>query len=460
MLFNSLDYFLFLPIVLALYFVLPLRGRQVLLVLASLYFYAAWRWPYVSLLMLSAVVDYTVARLIDRAESRSTQGWLLATSIVFNLGVLAFFKYTTFAFDTLDMFSLRPSGLPSFDLLLPMGISFYTFQTMSYTIDVYRGRMKAERDFLKVLLYVSFFPQLVAGPIERATHLLPQFDVLHRFDWHNLMVGGRRVLIGLTKKVLIADNLARVVNQVYASPEQMGVGALLLGTWAFAFQILCDFSGYSDIAIGTARMMGIDVMENFDNPYSSRSVQEFWRRWHISLSSWLRDYLYIPLGGNRKGPVRTYVNLIITMLLGGLWHGSSWNFVIWGAIHGSWLAVERFVTRRPGWKAAEGRFTVRGIVQMFLVFQMVCVAWVFFRARTFADAFAVLEGIVTFSSGSFPNLFLAASSIGAALCGGLVILLAPDSEVRSWRWSLAGSLAVLFITLLGANSSEFIYFVF
>ncbi|MGK0346731.1 MAG: alginate O-acetyltransferase complex protein AlgI, partial [Myxococcota bacterium] len=314
MLFNSLDYFVFLPLVLVAYFVLPLRGRQIMLVLASLFFYACWRWPYVGLLLLSAVVDYSVARAIEASPTQAGKKRWVTLSVVFNLAVLGFFKYWGLFVESLGVIDGGALGLPTFDLLLPMGISFYTFQTMAYTIDVYRGKLKAEKDFVKVLLYVCFFPQLVAGPIERATHLLPQLSEKQAFAWNNITIGSRRILIGMVKKVLIADNVATVVNTVYTSPGDYSAFALVLATWGFAIQIFCDFSGYSDIAIGTARLMGIDIMENFKNPYRSRSIQEFWRRWHISLSSWLRDYLYIPLGGNRFGPVRTYINLFLTMV--------------------------------------------------------------------------------------------------------------------------------------------------
>jgi D-alanyl-lipoteichoic acid acyltransferase DltB (MBOAT superfamily) len=459
-LFNSLDYFVFLPLVLVAYFVLPLRGRQIMLVLASLFFYACWRWPYVGLLLLSAVVDYSVARAIEASPTQAGKKRWVTLSVVFNLAVLGFFKYWGLFVESLGVIDGGALGLPTFDLLLPMGISFYTFQTMAYTIDVYRGKLKAEKDFVKVLLYVCFFPQLVAGPIERATHLLPQLSEKQAFAWNNITIGSRRILIGMVKKVLIADNVATVVNTVYTSPGDYSAFALVLATWGFAIQIFCDFSGYSDIAIGTARLMGIDIMENFKNPYRSRSIQEFWRRWHISLSSWLRDYLYIPLGGNRFGPVRTYINLFLTMVLGGLWHGASFNFVIWGMLHGSWLAVERFVTRRTGWVKTADAWTLRSMVQTFLVFQGVCLTWVFFRANTLGDAMTVLWRIATLADGGRPNTFITVFALGCVLLGGGILAVAPRAEQSSWRWWLAGGVGVQAIVLFGATSSEFIYFVF
>lgn len=473
MLFNSLDFFLCLPIVLGLYFALPHAGKRYLLIAASLGFYMYWSVPYVGLLLLSALVDYSVARRMDGEERAPIRRALLLASLAVNLGLLGFFKYYNFFLDSLEEVGARPGFLPYAQVLLPLGISFYTFQTMSYTIDVYRGQLRAERSFPKLLLYVSFFPQLVAGPIVRAKDLLPQFDVRQRFDWENLATGGRRVLEGMIKKVVVADNLAPIVAQAYAAPGEHSGPALLLATYLFALQIFCDFSGYSDIAIGLARMMGFRFMENFNAPYLARSIQDFWRRWHISLSTWLRDYLYISLGGNRGGAWRTYRNLLLTMLLGGLWHGASFNFVIWGALHGTWLLAERAWTARfPREEQADG--FLRATVSTLAVFHGVCITWVFFRAETLADATSVLSRIGTMAGGATLPMYETARAVAIAALAGLYFLDASlvrrsledpvAAASRSWMRRVPGWAPVMLglhlIVLFGAASHEFLYFVF
>ncbi len=491
MLFNSFAFWVFFPIVYALYFLTPLRVRLFVLLAASFYFYMYWSvpgtaliidWslgsfdgrlelpvgvPYVSLLLLAASANFLAGRCLARSDRpRSRKLWLFAGLSV-SLGVLGFFKYYNFFLDSLRNLQFAPGWLPASKLLLPLGISFYTFQAMSYSIDLYRGRVREERSFLKFLLYVIFFPQLVAGPIVRASDLLPQFDVQQQFDWDNFHAGIRRVLSGFIKKVVIADNLAVIVNAVYTDPDHHSGLALLLATYAFAFQIYCDFSGYSEIAIGLARMMGNHFKEKFDSPYVSRSIQEFWRRWHISLSTWLRDYLYIPLGGNRHGGIHTYKNLIVTMLLGGLWHGASWNFVIWGAIHGVWLAIERLITRgfrdaRHATMPEQGkRRSLWGVWKVVLVFHGACLAWVFFRAQTLHEALAVLHRVGTWAPGANPELFRTCYAILISLLGGLYFALAYLGDRRSERWWwAAGLFGVVLIVLFGQSSNEFIYFVF
>lgn len=466
MLFTSLDFFLFFPVVLGLYYLLPLMGRQVMLLAASLVFYMYWRVPYVGLLVLSGVVDYCVGRCLGKTETpRYRKCWLLV-SLCVNLGVLGFFKYYNFFLDSLDSIGLAPSFLQTSQLLLPLGISFYTFQTMSYTIDVYRRQIPVERNPVKFLLYVSFFPQLVAGPIVRAKQLLPQFDVKHEFEWDNLIIGARRVLTGFVKKVVLADNLALLVDPVYAAPDEYSGAVLLLATYAFAFQILCDFSGYSDMAIGLARMMGFRFLENFNMPYISRSIQEFWRRWHISLSTWLRDYLYVSLGGNRLGTLKTYRNLMITMLLGGLWHGASFNFIIWGGIHGVWLSIERLVTRRAGHvrrdeDSPRQRRFLPGVLMAILVFHGVCLSWVFFRAQDLPSAIFVIGRILTWSAGATLQLATIAQVVMISVFSGLYFVIADRGDRRhnAWWW-LAGVFGIVVIVLFGRTGSEFIYFVF
>jgi alginate O-acetyltransferase complex protein AlgI len=341
-LFNSIEFLLFFPVVVAIYFATPQRYRWALLLAASYYFYASWKPEYLLLIIASTLVDYGCGlRMGSIAGKARRKKWLLV-SLTSNLGLLFAFKYFNFfnesaraVFDRFNIFY----DVPAFDLLLPVGISFYTFQTLSYSIDVYRGRQRPERHLGIFALYVSFFPQLVAGPIERSTHLLPQFFQPHRFEYDRVTSGLRLVLWGFFKKVVVADRLALYVNAVYNDPSAHTGPTILLATYFFAFQIYCDFSGYSDIAIGTARVMGYDLMQNFRRPYFARSISEFWSRWHISLSTWFRDYLYIPLGGNRVPRWRWYVNLFAVFLISGLWHGANWTFVVWGALHGTYLIV-------------------------------------------------------------------------------------------------------------------------
>jgi len=335
MLFNSLDFLIFFPVIVGLYFALSPKYRWVLLLGASYYFYMCWKAEYIILIVFSTLVDYFAARQMARIQEKKKRRPFLYLSLLSNLGLLFFFKYWNFfSGETralLDSWNIM-ADVPTFQLLLPVGISFYTFQTLSYTIDVYNGKLEPEKNLGRFALYVSFFPQLVAGPIERATHLLPQLRQTFDFDYQRVVSGLQQMLWGFFKKVVIADRLAVYVNEIYASPGDENGLALLLATYFFAFQIYCDFSGYSDIAIGAARVMGYDLMENFRTPYLSKSIREFWSRWHISLSTWFRDYLYIPLGGNRVPQVRWFLNLFIVFVVSGFWHGANWTFLIWGAL--------------------------------------------------------------------------------------------------------------------------------
>jgi alginate O-acetyltransferase complex protein AlgI len=335
MLFNTIEFWVFLPIVLAFYALTPQRLRWVVLLIASYVFYMWWNAAYALLLVFSTIVDFFVGRAMGRAADRGRRRQLLLVSLCTNLGVLFTFKYWTFFHESMAAI-VGALGLsytvPHLDVLLPVGISFYTFQTLSYTIDIYRGTLRPETHLGRFAIFVAFFPQLVAGPIERASRLLPQLREQFFLRSHQVQSGFQLALWGLFLKVVVADWLSLFVNAVYGAPEGHGRVVLAAATYGFALQIYCDFSGYSSIAIGVARMFGIDLMENFRRPYLSTSIRDFWRRWHISLSTWLRDYLYISVGGNRHGELRTYLSLMITMLLGGLWHGASWNFVIWGGL--------------------------------------------------------------------------------------------------------------------------------
>ncbi|MEL7195206.1 MAG: MBOAT family O-acyltransferase [Bacteroidota bacterium] len=397
MLFNSLDFLIFFPVIVGLYFALSPKYRWVLLLGASYYFYMCWKAEYIILIVFSTLVDYFAAGQMARIQEKKKRRPFLYLSLLSNLGLLFFFKYWNFfSGETralLDSWNIMVD-VPTFQLLLPVGISFYTFQTLSYTIDVYNGKLEPEKNLGRFALYVSFFPQLVAGPIERATHLLPQLRKTFDFDYQRVVSGLQQMLWGFFKKVVIADRLAVYVNEIYASPGDENGLALLLATYFFAFQIYCDFSGYSDIAIGAARVMGYDLMENFRTPYLSRSIREFWSRWHISLSTWFRDYLYIPLGGNRVPQVRWFLNLFIVFVVSGFWHGANWTFLIWGALHGSYLVAEILWKRLPFAQFKGIPTRLKNILSIGITFHLTLLAWVFFRANSLGDAITVIRSVV------------------------------------------------------------------
>ena len=464
MLFNSLHFLVFLPVVVFGYFSLWKQTyRRLLLLAASYYFYAVFSIPLVGLLLLSTVVDYTCARVIFASTEPFVRRAALATSLVVNLGLLFFFKYADFlSLSVLSLAGIQP--WPVFDLVLPMGISFYTFQTMAYTIDVYRGHTEPDHDFLDVALYVAFFPQLVAGPIMRAGDLMPQFKVRKSVSHDRMLSGLNLVLWGLAKKMFFADPLGYFVNDIYDHHSAYSGVALLMATYGFALQIYFDFSAYTDIARGAGRILGIELTENFRAPYLAVSIRDFWRRWHISLSFWLRDYLYISLGGSRKGTVRTYVNLYATMLLGGLWHGAAWTFVIWGALHGSYLVIERLTgidLRRPsemGW--------VEMVARQVFTFHLVCLAWVFFRADSFAQATEICVRIITNVPGkvsSFGPLLMVVALV-AFQAARLKLPGISDRAIERYPGTVRRfayiAYAALAIAIAGSKSPEFIYFQF
>ena len=395
--FASLTFFLFLPLVFAVYWKLRRPFAQnVLLVGASYFFYAWWDWRFCGLLLLSSLVDYWIGGTLAKTDSKSWRKILVLASLICNLGVLGFFKYFGFFVENLQSilsgvgWNIHPVTL---SIVLPVGISFYTFQTLSYTIDIYRRKIDASLSLVNYLAFVSFFPQLVAGPIERAGNLLPQFQKKRVFDEGLATAGLRLIVWGVFKKLVVADQLAVLVDRVYGAPEGFGGVAYGLATVAFAFQIYCDFSAYSDIARGTAQLFAIRLMRNFDYPYFSTSLGEFWRRWHISLSTWFRDYVYIPLGGSRVSPVRVKFNLFLTFLISGFWHGAAWTYLCWGAINGITMMVAR-----------QGRCSNRSsstslfpdfmtLYRMGLTFSIVCLGWVFFRAESLEQAFGILYSI-------------------------------------------------------------------
>lgn len=390
MLFNSLSYAIFLPIVFIIYWILPGRFRWILLLTASYWFYMSWNPKYVVLILFTTFVSYLTGILVEKAGSAALKRLELSVALISCLGVLFIFKYYNFAAGTLSRLTgYTPRYL---NLLLPVGISFYTFQTLSYVIDVYKGTVQAERHFGIYATFVSFFPQLVAGPIERSQNLLPQIKHHHTFNKENALYGTRLIIWGLYKKMVIADNLAVYADQVFNNLYDHSGGSVFLAMLFFTVQIYCDFSGYSDIARGSAKLFGIDLMENFKSPYFSTCIRDFWSRWHISLSTWFRDYLYIPLGGNRVSRLRNIINLMITFLVSGLWHGANWNFVVWGGMHGVMQVYENAFGIRK--QDDNGIYTA---IRQLFTFAFVSLAWVFFRVDNihlgFYAVYSMLSGI-------------------------------------------------------------------
>jgi len=470
MVFNSLVFLVFFLVVYGLYRALPHKGQNVLLLVSSYFFYGWWDWRFLSLIFISTLVDYWAGLAIHGAgENERKRKLALWASLATNLGFLGFFKYFNFFADNLAVL-LQTIGVEAaarhLDIILPVGISFYTFQTMSYTLDIYRRQLKPTRSFLDFAAFVSFFPQLVAGPIERASRLLPQIERPRRITAQGMETGLWLVAWGLFKKCVIADNLAVLVDGVF-SGQGAGGAATLLALYAFAFQIYCDFSGYSNIARGLARMMGIELMVNFNNPYFALNPKEFWSRWHISLSSWLRDYLYIPLGGSRKGARRTYINLALTMVLGGLWHGAAWTFVVWGVLHGLMLVVYHAWSARffPKGTADSGKWVwTRRIV----LFHLVCLGWLFFRANSLEQAGGMLVNLFAGWQWDAGAMNMAAALVLLCLPLWLVQMLqvrtgdleAPLGLSLVPRTALVAAMAWMFVALGNTGGGAFIYFQF
>ncbi|MBR6328350.1 MAG: MBOAT family protein [Lachnospiraceae bacterium] len=406
MLFNSIPFLIFFPIVVLLYFVIPQKYRWVWLLISSYYFYMSWNAVYGLLLFFSTLITWISGRLSKHYENNEKmKKRVLVLTIVVNLGLLGYFKYFSFMLNTVNsLLSRINSGLsvPVPDILLPVGISFFTFQALGYAIDVYRGKVESEKNFFRYALFVSFFPQLVAGPIERSESLLKQMKTPTRFSYDNLRSGFLMMLGGYFLKLVMADNLAVVVDAVYGDIHRYPGGYLALATVMFAFQIYGDFGGYSLIARGAARIMGFELMDNFESPYMSRSVGEFWRRWHASLGKWFRDYLYIPLGGSRKGTLRKYINVMIVFLLSGLWHGAAWHFVVWGGLNGLFQVIES--AAKPGAEKLASRFKIRTgtdsfqILKGFFTFAAVDFAWLFFRADSLRGALDIIKSMVSYSN--------------------------------------------------------------
>ncbi|MCB8942191.1 MAG: MBOAT family protein [Ardenticatenaceae bacterium] len=482
MLFNSYIFALFLPIVFLLYWSLqnkPLTWQNTLLLIASYIFYGWWDPRFLILIFISSIIDYSVGHKMHQTEPERQRKWLLAISLISNLGVLGLFKYFNFFIDSfaslVSAFGLEPN-LPSLHIILPVGISFYTFQTLSYTIDVYRRKLEPTNDIVAFFTFVSFFPQLVAGPIERASHLLPQFTKPRHFDMLLAKDGVRQILWGLFKKVVVADNLAVTVDLIFGNFEKNNSLTLILGVFYFAIQIYCDFSGYSDIAIGVARLFGFDLMRNFAFPYFSRDIGEFWRRWHISLSTWFRDYLYIPLGGSRtKTKAHHLMNLVITFTISGFWHGANWTFVVWGLLHGfAYLPLVLMNNHRRYTSdvVAKGRIfpSLLECWQMTSTFMVVLIAWVFFRATSIQEAFQYLYRL--FVNGwhnlGDPDSLILLIFLIYVIPVLLVEWLQRDKEhalqidhfPRPMRWIIYYAVALTIFLLRAVGSTSFIYFQF
>ena len=414
MLFNSIDFAIFLPIVFILYWFVTnknLKLQNLLIVAASYLFYGWWDWRFLSLILFSTLVDYTVGQKLRNEENQLKRKVLLWTSILVNLGFLGFFKYYNFFLDNfITAFSFFGQDIQanSLNIILPVGISFYTFQTLSYTIDVYKRKLEPTKDFIAFSAFVSFFPQLVAGPIERATHLLPQFYKKRTFDYSKAVDGMRQILWGLFKKVVIADNCAEFANQIFNNSADLNGSTLVLGALFFTFQIYGDFSGYSDMAIGTSRLFGFDLMRNFNFPYFSRDIAEFWRRWHISLSTWFRDYLYIPLGGSRGGTWMKVRNTFVIFIVSGFWHGANWTFIVWGALNAIYFLPLLLTNNNRNNLAtiAQGKLlpSIKELSFMLLTFGLTVFAWIFFRAENIGHALSYITEIFSSSLLTIPTI--------------------------------------------------------
>jgi alginate O-acetyltransferase complex protein AlgI len=480
MLFNSLVFFAFIPIFMVLYFNTKGMARLWVCLIGSYFYYGWFDWRFMGLVALTTTMDYLIGISILRYPSEQFQRRMIVFSVLINLTFLGFFKYFNFFIHSvnsgLTALGMNPN-LEVLNIILPVGISFYTFQSMSYTIDIYRKEIQPERNFIRFAAFVAFWPQLLAGPIVRAKDFMPQFLEDKDWDWDRFWSGLGRIIWGFFKKMVVADSLAPFADQCFNNPETFSPIHLTLGVIFYAFQIYCDFSGYTDIAIGFARILGFTFLENFRMPYFSKGFSEFWTRWHISLSSWLRDYLYISMGGNRGGKLKMYRNLMLTMLIGGLWHGANWAFVFWGFLHGAYQVIQRIIGKPFGNLMRFLRFPqwLMDGVNMFIVFFLTCFAWIYFRAgslgdRSFAVANQIIGTIATgddWSAGSIQNKFVAAKGI---LVIGMLLLVEATNYKFSYignsmtNWKLRAVLYALVLFLIAAlgtfSSNAFIYFQF
>lgn len=482
MLFNSLDFAIFLPIVFLLYWFVAnknLKLQNFLIVVASYLFYGCWDWRFLSLILFSTIIDFMVGKKLRNEENQLKRKVLLWTSILVNLGFLGLFKYYNFFLDNfITAFSFFGQDIQanSLNIILPVGISFYTFQTLSYTIDVYKRKLEPTKDFIAFSAFVSFFPQLVAGPIERATHLLPQFYKKRTFDYSKAVDGMRQILWGLFKKIVIADNCAVYANQIFNNSADMNGSTLVLGALFFTFQIYGDFSGYSDIAIGTSRLFGFDLMQNFNFPYFSRDIAEFWRRWHISLSTWFRDYLYIPLGGSRGGTWMKVRNTFIIFIVSGFWHGANWTFIIWGALNAIYFLPLLLTNnnRNNLETVAQSKLlpSIKELSFMLLTFGLTVFAWIFFRAENINHAFSYITGILSTSFFEMPKFSGMSNSLITLIFVGVFVIIewlgregqyAISSLGIGWKRPIRYAMyyaIVIAIFWFGGKEQQFIYFQF
>ena len=481
MLFNSIEFAFFLPVVFVLYWFVTsknLKIQNLLLLGASYFFYAWWDWRFLGLIVFSSVLDYYIGKRLANVSKVTTRKWLLASSILVNLGFLGFFKYFNFFAESFaEAFTLFGANMSinRLSIILPVGISFYTFQTLSYTIDVYRKNMEPSKDIISFLAFVSFFPQLVAGPIERASNLLPQFHKKRIFNNAQASDGMRQILWGLAKKVLIADNCAYYVDIIFDSPESCAPLMLIFGAVLFAFQIYGDFSGYSDIAIGTAKLFGFNLMQNFAHPYFSRDIAEFWRRWHISLSTWFRDYVYIPLGGSRGATWKQIRNVFIIFIVSGFWHGANWTFIFWGFLNALYFLplLLRKKNRQHTNSVAENSWlpSFKELLGMAVTFMLTVFAWIFFRADSLSSAFNYIAGM--FATDVIKNPYQFAQAHYIMLAGVVAFVLVEwhgrrqqyaietmgIQKPRFVRYTMYYALFMAII-LFGGKEQSFIYFQF
>lgn len=474
MIFNSLAFAIFLPVVLALYYILPFKGQNRMLLVASLFFYAWWDWRFLGLLALTILIDFYASHAIYRAKTHVRKKQWMLLSIISNVTVLVIFKYSNFFVQSFAAvltklgFSVHVSTLA---LVLPIGISFYTFMSMAYVIDVYRGQLTPTHHLFDFALFVCYFPHLVAGPILRAPQLLPQLTHERRIKREQIRDGISLIVIGYVRKVVIADTLAPMVGEAFTQMDSLGSGDLILRMYLFAIQLYGDFAGYSDIARGVSKLFGIELNLNFATPYLSQNITEFWRRWHISLSSWLRDYVYIPLGGNRKGKLRTYVNNFLTMLIGGLWHGANWTFVVWGGLNGLYLGIHKAyldITGKPQKQSPESaKWTLITPFKVFFVFTLAAFAFIIFRSPNFSTAsqyilkmFSFQGGITRFGSSVFILPFVL---LAFAIDIAQYTIWGERFVARTPLWKRAIIFGILFAFVLAAgadNSQPFIYYQF
>lgn len=478
MLFNSFIFFIFLGIVIPVFYALKSKeGKNIFLLLASYFFYGYWDWRFCSLLAISTFVDFFIGKNLHKQTDEKARKRFLMLSLFSNLGILAVFKYFNFFIDSFQAMATQFGGSLDFlhlNIILPVGISFYTFQTLSYTLDIYRKKIEPTNNLIDFALFVAFFPQLVAGPIERAAALLPELSKKLSPTKEQIKEGIVLIITGLFRKVLLGDTAGRYVDNIFENMEMYTSVELLCGLVLFSVQIYADFSGYSRIARGTSKLLGVELMKNFEQPYLSRNITEFWRRWHISLSSWLKDYLYISLGGNRKGERRTYINLMLTMLLGGLWHGASWNFVIWGGLHGIYLALHKMSLRGRRIGREKADFTriptaISAIGQMLLTYLLVLFTWLFFRSTSWDMTLQFFDGVMNWTVGEYAGKFIGIAMVYAFVTVLMDILeYSSNSHTYLLKLKSPGAIVGILLALLGvsfvymfqADPLPFIYFQF